>query len=99
MRENADGKTVSAMDVIVPHVGEIIGGSQREERYEVLKEKMENTQLDLETYGWYLDLRKYGTAQHSGFGMGFERMVQYLTGLENIRDVSAFPRVPGHAID
>lgn len=99
MREQEDGKTVAAMDVIVPGVGEIIGGSQREERYDVVKQKMLDHQLDLNTYGWYLDLRKYGTAVHSGFGMGFERMVQYLTGLDNIRDVCAFPRVPGHAVD
>lgn len=95
MRENEDGKTVAALDVLVPRVGEIIGGSQREERYDRLKEKFLKHNLDLETYQWYLDLRKYGSVPHGGFGLGFERLVQFTTGVENIRDVIAFPRVPG----
>lgn len=95
MRENEDGKTVAALDVLVPRVGEIIGGSQREERYDRLKEKFLKHNLDLETYQWYLDLRKYGSVPHGGFGLGFERLVQFTTGVENIRDAIAFPRVPG----
>ena len=97
MRENEDKKTVAAVDLLVPGVGEIIGGSQREERYDVLKKKIEDNGLNLEDYDWYLDLRKYGTAVHSGFGLGFERAVMYLTGVSNIRDVTAFPRTVGHA--
>lgn len=96
MRENEDGKTVAALDVLVPKVGEIIGGSQREERYDLLKEKFEKHNLDLEIYQWYLDLRKYGSVPHGGFGLGFERLVQFTTGVENIRDAIAFPRVPGN---
>ncbi|QVL58091.1 MAG: asparagine--tRNA ligase [Simkaniaceae bacterium] len=96
MRENKDGKTVAALDVLVPKVGEIIGGSQREERYDVLKSKFEKHRLDLETYKWYLDLRKYGSVPHGGFGLGFERLVQFTTGIDNIRDAIAFPRVPGN---
>ena len=95
MRENDDGKTVAALDVLVPKVGEIIGGSQREERYDILKAKFEKHNLDLETYQWYLDLRKYGTVPHGGFGLGFERLVQFTTGIDNIRDAIAFPRIPG----
>jgi asparaginyl-tRNA synthetase len=95
MRENEDGKTVSALDVLVPKVGEIIGGSQREERYDRLKQKLEKHNLDLETYQWYLDLRKYGSVPHGGFGLGFERLVQFITGVENIRDAIAFPRAAG----
>ncbi|MCB1085031.1 MAG: asparagine--tRNA ligase [Chlamydiia bacterium] len=94
MRENDDGKTVAALDVLVPKVGEIIGGSQREERYDRLKEKFIAHNLDLENYQWYLDLRKYGTVPHGGFGLGFERLVQFTTGIENIRDAIAFPRIP-----
>jgi len=95
MRENEDGKTVAALDVLVPKVGEIIGGSQREERYDVLKSKFEKHNLSLEDYQWYLDLRKYGSVPHGGFGLGFERLVQFTTGVENIRDAIAFPRTAG----
>ena len=97
MRLNEDGKTVKAVDCLVPQVGEIIGGSQREERYDVLKEKMENEDMDLEKYSWYLDIRKYGTVPHSGFGLGFERLLMYLSGIGNIRDVISFPRTPNSA--
>ncbi len=97
MRDNDDGKTVAAMDVIVPHIGEIIGGSQREERYDTLLQKIKNAGLDPAVYEWYLDLRKFGSVPHAGFGLGFERLVQFVTGVENIRDVIAFPRVPGNA--
>ncbi len=96
MRENEDGKTVAALDVLVPKVGEIIGGSQREERYDFLKAKFEKHQLDLKAYKWYLDLRRYGSVPHGGFGLGFERLVQFTTGIDNIRDAIAFPRVPGN---
>lgn len=96
MRENDDGKTVAALDVLVPKVGEIIGGSQREERYDLLEAKFKAHSLDLETYQWYLDLRKYGTVPHGGFGLGFERLVQFTTGIDNIRDAIAFPRIPGN---
>lgn len=96
MRANDDGKTVTAMDVLVPGVGEIIGGSQREERYDLLKAAMESHDLNLENYGWYLDLRKYGTVPHAGFGAGFERLLMYVTGMQNIRDVIPFARTPGH---
>lgn len=97
MRENEDGKTVAAMDVLVPGVGELVGGSQREERYEVLERRLEEVGLPKETYEWYLDLRKYGTVPHAGFGLGFERMILFATGMENIRDVIPFPRFPGKA--
>ncbi|MFW5844152.1 MAG: asparagine--tRNA ligase [Spirochaetota bacterium] len=97
MRQNDDGKTVRAMDVLVPRLGEIIGGSQREERLEVLEERMRELGMEPEDYGWYLDLRRYGTVEHSGFGLGFERFVQYVTGLGNIRDVIPFPRSVGSA--
>jgi asparaginyl-tRNA synthetase len=97
MRCNDDGKTVCAMDVLVPNVGEIIGGSQREERLEVLVERMKEQGLDPEEYWWYLDLRKYGTIPHSGFGLGLERILQFITGMTNIRDVIPFPRTPGNA--
>lgn len=96
MRVNDDGKTVTAMDVLVPGVGEIIGGSQREERYDLLKAAMEAHDLSLENYGWYLDLRKYGTVPHAGFGAGFERLLMYVTGMQNIRDVIPFARTPGN---
>ncbi len=92
MRLNEDGKTVAAMDLLVPGVGEIIGGSQREERYDYLVKRMEEMGLDLEEYWWYLETRKYGTNKHAGFGLGFERAIMYLTGLSNIRDVISFPR-------
>jgi asparaginyl-tRNA synthetase len=97
MRMNEDGKTVSAMDVLVPKIGEIIGGSQREERLDVLEQKIEKMGFKKEDYWWYLELRKFGTVPHAGFGLGFERLVQFVTGMENIRDVIPFPRFPGHA--
>ena len=97
MRVNDDGKTVAAMDVLVPGIGEIIGGSQREERLEVLDARIAATGLDKENYGWYRDLRRYGTVPHAGFGLGFERTVAYVTGLANVRDVIPFPRTPGSA--
>lgn len=97
MRQNEDGKTVAAMDVLVPKVGEIIGGSQREERLDVLKSKIREMKLHEEDYWWYLELRKYGSVPHAGFGAGFERLVQYVTGMDNIRDVIPFPRYPGKA--
>ena len=97
MRLNDDGKTVRAMDVLFPGIGEIVGGSQREERLEVLKEKIQALGIDEKELWWYLDLRKFGTAVHSGFGMGFERMVQFATGMGNIRDVIPFPRTPQSA--
>ncbi len=97
MRANDDGKTVAAMDVLVPGVGEIIGGSQREERLDILEAKMDAWDLDKQHYWWYLELRKFGSVPHAGFGAGFERLVQFVTGMENIRDISAFPRYPGHA--
>jgi asparaginyl-tRNA synthetase len=98
MRSNDDGKTVAAMDVLAPRIGEIIGGSQREERYDVLVERIrENPGMNEEAYWWYLDLRRFGGVAHAGFGMGFERMLMYLTGMKNIRDVIPFPRTPGNA--
>ncbi|XAR53412.1 Asparagine--tRNA ligase [Bertholletia excelsa] len=97
MKVNEDKKTVAAMDVLVPKVGELIGGSQREERYDVIKERILEMGLPLEPYEWYLDLRRYGTVKHSGFGLGFERMILFATGLDNIRDVIPFPRYPGRA--
>ncbi len=97
MRLNDDGKTVRAMDVLFPGIGEIVGGSQREERYEVLKEKIEVMGIDEKELWWYLDLRKFGTAEHSGFGLGFERLVQFVTGMNNIRDVIPYPRTPQNA--
>ena len=92
MKQNEDGKTVAAMDCLVPGIGEIIGGSQREDSYEKLKTRMDELGLNEEDYGFYLDLRKYGSTRHSGFGLGFERCVMYLTGMQNIRDVIPFPR-------
>jgi len=96
MRLNSDEKTVAAMDLLVPKIGELIGGSQREERYERLRQNMIHQGLNLEDYNWYLQLRQYGGVPHSGFGVGFERLVQLMTGVENIRDVVPFPRYPGH---
>lgn len=96
MRLNEDGKTVAAMDVLLPQVGEIAGGSQREERLDVLEERMQAFGIAPEELSWYLDLRRYGSVPHSGFGIGFERLVLYATGMENIRDVIPFPRTPGH---
>ena len=97
MRLNEDEKTVAAMDVLFPGIGEIIGGSQREERYDVLVEKIKAIGIDEKELSWYLDTRKFGTAPHSGFGLGFERMIQFITGMGNIRDVIPFPRTPGNA--
>ena len=97
MRDNDDGKTVAAMDVLVPGIGEVIGGAQREDRLDVLEKKCKDHNIDIESTQWYLDLRKYGTVPHAGFGLGFERLVQFMTGVENIRDISPFPRVPGSA--
>lgn len=96
MRLNDDGKTVAAADLLVPGVGEIIGGSQREERYDVLVKKIEDMGMRKEDYWWYLELRKYGETKHAGYGLGFERMIMYLTGMGNIRDVIPFPRTPGN---
>lgn len=97
MRLSDDERTVAAMDVLAPGIGEIIGGSQREERLDVLERRMDELGLDKETYNWYLDLRRYGTVPHAGFGLGFERLVSYVTGMANIRDVIPYPRVPGRA--
>jgi asparaginyl-tRNA synthetase len=97
MRMNEDGRTVAAMDVLAPGIGEIIGGSQREERLDVLDKRLEEMGLDKEGYGWYRDLRRYGTVPHAGFGLGFERTILYATGMGNIRDVIPFPRTPGNA--
>jgi asparaginyl-tRNA synthetase len=97
MRNNDDGKTVAAMDVLAPGIGEIIGGSQREERLDVLDARMTELSIDREHYSWYRDLRRYGTVPHAGFGLGFERTMAYVTGLANVRDVIPFPRTPGNA--
>ncbi len=97
MRQNDDGKTVAAMDVLAPGIGEIIGGSQREERLEVLDRRIEEMGLHAKDYWWYRDLRRYGTVPHAGFGLGFERAIIYATGIENIRDVIPFPRAPRQA--
>jgi asparaginyl-tRNA synthetase len=96
MKVNEDGKTVRAMDVLVPKIGEVIGGSQREDDYDTLYKRIKETGLDPDTYWWYLDLRRFGTAPHAGFGLGFERLIQFITGLPNIRDVIPFPRTPGN---
>ena len=98
MRQNDDGKTVAACDLLVPHVGELVGGSQREERLDLLEKRMEELKMDKAGYEWYLDLRRYGGCKHAGFGLGFERMVMYLTGMENIRDVLPYPRTPKNLI-
>jgi asparaginyl-tRNA synthetase len=97
MRVNEDDKTVAAMDILFPGIGEIVGGSQREERYDKLTQRMEEMNVPGEDLWWYLELRKFGTAPHAGYGLGFERLVQFITGMTNIRDVIAFPRFPGHA--
>jgi asparaginyl-tRNA synthetase len=97
MRANDDGKTVAAMDVLAPGIGEIIGGSQREERLDVLDSRMAEHNIPREHYEWYRDLRRYGTVPHAGFGLGFERTLAYVTGLSNVRDVIPFPRTPGNA--
>ncbi len=97
MRVNDDGRTVAAMDVLAPGIGEIIGGSQREERLDVLDQRMTERGIDKEHYAWYRDLRRYGTVPHAGFGLGFERTLAYVTGLANVRDAIPFPRTPGNA--
>ncbi len=97
MRLNSDDRTVAAMDLLVPRVGELIGGSQREERFDVLQRRMTECGIAPESLAWYLDIRRWGTCPHAGFGLGFERLLMYLTGMENIRDVIPFPRTPGHA--
>jgi asparaginyl-tRNA synthetase len=97
MKMNDDGKTVRAMDVLVPRLGEIIGGSQREDNLEKLIKRMKDMKLNPDDYWWYLDLRRYGSVPHSGFGLGFERLIQYITGMANIRDVIPFPRATGQA--
>jgi asparaginyl-tRNA synthetase len=97
MRLNDDGKTVAAMDVLAPGIGEIIGGAQREERLDYLDRRMAKFGLDATTYGWYRDLRRYGTVPHAGFGLGFERLLVYVCGLSNIRDAIPYPRVAGSA--
>ena len=96
MKVNEDGKTVRAMDLLVPKIGEIIGGSQREDDYDTLQERIKELNLDAGAYWWYLELRKFGSAPHAGFGLGFERLVQFVTGMSNIRDVIPFPRTPGN---
>ncbi len=95
MRQNEDGKTVAAADMLVPGVGELIGGSQREERYDLLKARMDELGMDCTDYTWYMDLRRFGSAKHAGYGLGFERLIMYLTGIPNIRDVLPFPRTAG----
>jgi len=97
MRMNDDGRTVAAMDILVPGIGELVGGSQREERYEKLARRMDDAGLDRNDYEWYLDLRRFGSVPHAGFGLGFERLVQFVTGMQNIREVIPFPRTPGSA--
>ena len=97
MKLNEDGNTVAAADILVPKIGELVGGSQREHRHDVLKERCISTGLDPKAVWWYLELRKFGTVPHAGFGLGFERLILFITGLENIRDVIPFPRAPGLA--
>ena len=97
MRLNQDEKTVAAMDVLAPGIGEIIGGSQREDRLAILDQRMQQVGLNQENYQWYRDLRRYGSVPHAGFGLGLERLVSYVTGISNVRDVIPFPRTPGHA--
>ena len=97
MRLNEDGKTVRAMDVLFPGIGEMVGGAQREERLEVLQKRMIEMDIDEKELDWYLDLRRFGTAPHAGFGLGFERLVQFATGMSNIRDVIPYPRTPQNA--
>ncbi len=97
MRANEDGRTVAAMDILIPGIGEIIGGSQREERLDPLLARMTALNMDIDNYQWYLDLRRYGSAPHAGFGLGFERLIQFVTGMKNIREVIPFPRTPGSA--
>ncbi|MEM9083423.1 MAG: amino acid--tRNA ligase-related protein, partial [Planctomycetota bacterium] len=97
MRLNDDQKTVAAMDVLVPKIGEIIGGAQREERLDVLDARLKENGLEVDDYWWYRDLRKYGTVPHAGFGLGFERLIMFVTGMANVRDVIPFPRTPRNA--
>ncbi|MNE35682.1 Asparagine--tRNA ligase [compost metagenome] len=97
MRLNEDGKTVRAMDILVPGIGELVGGSQREERLDKLTARMQDMGVPAEELWWYLDTRRFGSAEHSGFGLGFERLVLFTTGMTNIRDVIAFPRTPKNA--
>jgi asparaginyl-tRNA synthetase len=97
MRQNDDGKTVAAMDILAPGIGEIVGGSQREERLDKLEKRMAEMNIPSEELWWYLDTRKFGAVPHAGFGLGFERMVLFVTGMTNIRDVIAFPRTPKNA--
>ena len=97
MRLNEDGKTVRAMDVLFPGIGEIVGGSQREERLDVLQSRIKELNVDEKELSWYLDLRRYGTVKHSGFGLGLERLILFATGMTNIRDVIPFPRTPKNA--
>ena len=97
MRLNDDAKTVRAMDILFPGIGEIVGGSQREERLDVLNERIEALGIEKKELWWYLDLRKFGTVKHSGFGLGLERLIQFITGMSNIRDVIPFPRTPHNA--
>ena len=96
MRQNSDHNTVAAMDLLIPGVGELIGGSQREERLDVLTQRIEELELDPQDYWWYLDTRRFGSAPHAGFGLGFERFLMFVTGVSNIRDVIPFPRTPKH---
>jgi asparaginyl-tRNA synthetase len=96
MRVNDDDKTVSAMDVLVPKIGEIIGGSQREERLDMLEKRMDEARMPKDDYWWYLDSRRFGSVEHSGFGLGFERLIMFMTGISNIRDVIPFPRTPNN---
>jgi asparaginyl-tRNA synthetase len=97
MQVNDDGRTVAAMDVLAPGIGELIGGSQREERLDMLDARMAECHIGPEPYAWYRDLRRYGTVPHAGFGLGFERTLAYVTGLSNVRDAIPFPRTPGNA--
>jgi len=97
MRQNEDGKTVAAMDILLPKIGEIIGGSQREERYDLLLKRITELKMNPQDYWWYLELRRFGTVPHCGFGLGFERLVMLATGMVNIRDVIPYPRYPQHA--
>ena len=96
MRVNEDDQTVASMDILVPRIGELIGGSQREERLDVLEARMDELKLSKEEYWWYIDSRKYGSVPHSGFGLGFERLIMLVTGVSNIRDVIPFPRTPNN---
>ena len=97
MRVNDDKKTVRAMDILFPGIGEIVGGSQREERLDILKERIKSLNIDEKELWWYMDLRKYGSVKHSGFGLGLERLILFITGMGNIRDVIPFPRTPKNA--